>query len=95
MKASDILRIRVEPDFKRRVTSMYEQRGTTVSQAVRTFLADELAAHAQAADEFNAIMAAADEKLAASGLGQPTIENINDYIAHVRAERADAALAAL
>lgn len=94
MTASDTLRIRVEPEFKRDVSRMYEQRGTTVSQAVRTFLAGELSAYRSSLDAFDAIMASADAKVAASGMREPSIEEINDYIARVRSERADASLAA-
>ena len=93
MAATETLRIRVEPGFKESVTRMYQQRGTTVSQAVRSFLAGELAAHSSAADAFDAIMASADAKAASSGIGEPTIGEINDYIARVRAERADQSLA--
>lgn len=94
MAATDTLRIRIDSDFKARVTEMYKQRGTTVSQAVRSFLAGELAALSTAADAFDAIMASADAKAAASGLPEPSISDINDYIANVRAERAGQALSA-
>ena len=94
MTASDTLRIRVEPEFKREVSRMYEQRGTTVSQAVRSFLASELSVYKSSVDAFDAIMASADRKVAASGLREPTIDEINDYIARVRTERAGASLAA-
>ena len=94
MTASDMLRIRVNPDFKRDVTRMYEQRGTTVSAAVRSFLADELASYSSALGAFDSIMASVDAKAQASGLGEPTIGEINGYVARVRAERAGEALAA-
>ena len=94
MTASETLRIRVEPGFKRDVTRMYEQRGTTVSAAVRTFLADELSSYTSALDAFDSIMASADAKVQAAGLREPTIDEINDYISRVRAERAGEALAA-
>ena len=95
MTASETIRIRVDPDFKEAVTRMYQRRGTTVSQAVRTFLAGELSASADATDAFDAIMASADAKAKASGLGEPTIGEINDYIARARANRAAQSLAAL
>ena len=93
MTASDTIRVRVDSEFKARVTRMYRERGTTVSHAVRSFLADELAAYSTAADAFDAIMASADVKLEASGIGEPSINEINDYIANVRAERVEQSLA--
>lgn len=94
MTASDTLRIRVEPEFKKEITRMYEQRGTTVSAAVRAFLADELASYSSALDVFDSIMASADAKTEASGLREPTIDEIRDYIDRARAERSKDALAA-
>ena len=93
MAASETLRIRVEPSFKRDVTRMYEQRGTTVSAAVRSFLTDELSSYTAALDAFDSIMSSADDKVQAAGLREPTIDEINDYISGVRAERAREALA--
>lgn len=94
MAASETLRIRVEPGFKEEVTRMYEQRGTTVSAAVRAFLASELASYTAALDTFDSIMASADAKVQASGLREPTIEEINEYVSRIRAERSDDSLAA-
>ena len=93
MTAAEVLRIRVEPEFKDKVVRMYQQRGTTVSHEVRAFLARELAANTSAVSVFDSIMASADEKVQASGYNEPTIDDINDYIARVRAERVDDALA--
>lgn len=93
MSASDTIRIRVEPEFKSSVARMYAQRGTTLSAAVRAFLADELAAYSSALDAFDAIMESADAKAESSGLPEPSIDDINDYIARVRTERAGQALA--
>ena len=94
MTASDVLRIRVDPEFKESVSHMYEQRGTTVSQAVRSFLVEELAAYSSAVDAFDAIMASADAKVEASGMREPTIDELNDYVSRIRAERSGLALAA-
>ena len=93
MSATDSIRIRLDPDFKDRVVSMYLRRGTTVSAAVRAFLAEELEAQGSAVDAFDAIMASADAKAQSSSLGEPSIDDIRSYVARVRAERAADALA--
>ena len=93
MAATDSIRVRVDPGFKDEVVRMYAQRGTTVSQAIRSFLADELASHNNALAAFDAIMASADAKVAASGMPEPTIEEIDEYIGAIRKERAEQALA--
>ena len=92
MSATDSIRIRVEPEFKDRVSRMYAQRGTTVSAAVRAFLTDELTSYSSAVDAFDAIMASADAKAESSGLSEPTIDDINEYIARIRSERSEQAL---
>ena len=94
MTASDSIRVRVDPAFKESVTRMCAQRGTTVSAAVRSFLADELAAYSSASDALEAIFDSADRKLEASGLPEPTVDDINGYIADIRAERVSQSLAA-
>ena len=94
MAATESIRIRVEPEFKERVTEMYAQRGTSVSAAVRRFLTDELAEYSSALSAFDAIMDSADRKIEASGLAEPSIDDINAYVARIRAERADQSLAA-
>lgn len=93
MAATEILRIRVEPEVKEALTKLYKAQGTTVSQAVRGFLSDELAKQSSALDRFDAIMASADEKTKSSGQSEPVIDDIVAYIEKVRCERqADASL---
>lgn len=92
MAQDEVIRIRIDAQDKVDLAQMYAQQGTTISQAVRTFLKGELQAHRSAVDAFDAIMASADTKLAATGLSEPTIEEINAFVSSIRAERAQQAV---
>lgn len=88
MAATETIRVRVDSQLKRDAARLFAQHGTTVSQAVRGFLIEELAGQASALDEFDAIMASADSAAEASGLPEPTIDDINCYLEAVRGQRA-------
>ena len=92
MAHDEVIRIRIDAEDKQDLTEMYAQRGSTISQAVRTFLKGELQAYRSAVDVFDAIMASADQKIAASSLPEPSIDEINDFVARIRAERAQQAV---
>lgn len=92
MAQDEVIRIRIDADDKRDLSQMYAQRGTTISQAVRTFLKGELQAYRSAVDAFDAIMASADTKLEASSLPEPTIDEINDFVSRIRSERSQQAV---
>ncbi len=87
MAATEVIRIRVEPEVKDALNSMYKAKGTTISQVVRSFLLDDLQKHSGAVDRFDAIMSSADQKVAASGTQTPSIESIVEYVDRIRTER--------
>jgi len=84
---TETIRIRIEPQKKAALTRMYEQRGTNLSQVVRSFLDDELASQSDPLSRFDAIMSSADKKLDAYGAPEPTVEDIVSYVESVRAAR--------
>ncbi|MDR1087949.1 MAG: hypothetical protein LBL23_01540 [Coriobacteriales bacterium] len=87
VSASDTIRIRVEPEMKSEVLAHFARKGTTVSQAVRGFLSEELQIPQSRADRLDALAASAEQKLSASGLAEPTMSEILDYVEEVRQER--------
>ena len=92
MATDDVIRIRIDAEDKKGLTEMYARRGTTISQAVRTFLKGELQTYQSASDAFDAIMVSADQKLAAASLPEPSIEEINEFVSKIRSERAKQAV---
>ncbi|MDR1713441.1 MAG: type II toxin-antitoxin system RelB/DinJ family antitoxin [Coriobacteriales bacterium] len=87
MEATDVIRLRVDPKTKSEFTEKCAERGTTVSQALRELINRELADGASPAERFQAIMESARLKVESSGIEEPTIDEINEYIAAVRQER--------
>ena len=87
MAATETIRIRIDPEVKNSLTHMYARRGTTISQAVRTFLYEELENERTALDRFDAIMTAADAKMESAGEPEVSIDDIVTYIDSVRDER--------
>ena len=87
MAASEVIRVRIEPEVKESLSKMYAARGTTISQSVRSFLYGELEREATAPDRFDAIMAAADARLESSGEPDVSLEDIVAFVDGVRDER--------
>lgn len=93
MAQTETIRVRVDPELKSDLSAWYRQRGTTMSQAIRTFLFDELqrsrnAEAPSATRRFERIMETADSALAASGEPPLTTQDIVDFVEAVRSERA-------
>jgi hypothetical protein len=86
MSATDIIRIRLEPELKAAFTKRCAQKGVSASQVLRGFVQQE-ATQARAVDRLDALLAKASQKNASSGLSSPTIDDINAYIAKVRKDR--------
>jgi antitoxin component of RelBE/YafQ-DinJ toxin-antitoxin module len=87
MSATDTIRIRLEPQLKNELQEYCAKKGTTISQEIRDFLNSKLQKQATALERFDVIMASAEQKLESSGLPEPTIDELNAYISHVRSER--------
>lgn len=94
MAATEVIRVRVRPEDKSRLTRLYAARGTTLSQAVRTFLLSELDAEADALEMLDRIADSAERKIEASGLSSPSVDDIVAYVEAVRDERTADALVA-
>lgn len=84
---TETIRIRIEPDKKAILTRIYDNRGTSISQAVRDFLDKEIESSADPLDRLNAIFASADAKLDAYGAPEPSVEDVAAYVERVREQR--------
>jgi len=93
MKATDTIRIRIEPALKSKLQKRCDERGITLSQLIRDFLAKEADRPVTTAERFDAIMSSAKAKAGATGLSDPSIDDINNYIATIREERYKSATA--
>jgi len=87
MKATDTIRIRIEPSLKQKLQSLCDERGVTLSQVIRDFLIKEANHPLSVAERYESIMANARTKIEATGLEEPDIDDINSYIEAVRKER--------
>ena len=87
MKATDTIRIRIEPALKRKLQKRCDESGITLSQLIRDFLTKEADRPVTTAQRFDAIMSSAQAKTGATGLPEPSIDDINSYIALIREER--------
>jgi antitoxin component of RelBE/YafQ-DinJ toxin-antitoxin module len=86
MSATDIIRVRLEPELKAAFIKYCEQKGVTVSQALRDFVQQETTS-TSIVDRFDALLLKASKTNVSSGLRAPTIEGINAYIAKIRQDR--------
>jgi antitoxin component of RelBE/YafQ-DinJ toxin-antitoxin module len=86
MSATDTIRLRLEPELKAAFARRCEQRGITVSQALRDYVQRETTS-TTVTDRLDALLLKASEKNAASGLASPTLDDINAHIARIRQDR--------
>ena len=93
MSATEIVQFRVEPSVRRDLESRCARRGVSVSQGLRDIVMVDLYGEKPPADELASIIASADEKLDASGLPEPSVDQIVEYCERVRAERSAQMLA--
>jgi len=90
MNATDTIRIRIEPGLKQKLQKRCDVEGITLSQLIRDFLIKEASLPLTTADRFDAIMENARIKTAATGLAEPSIDDINSYISSIRQQRQEA-----
>jgi len=90
MRATDTIRIRIEPSLKKKLQELCDERGTTLSQIIRDYLVKEAERPLTVADRFDAIITGACAKKDATGLAEPSIDDVNSYIDSVRKERYEA-----
>ena len=86
MPATEMIRVRIEPEKKERLQSIYAARGTTLSQAVRDFLDSELAQN-DPLSVLDGIAESAARKVEASGAPELTIDDVVAFVDSVREER--------
>ena len=87
MAATDMIRVRISPEDKERLTRMYAARGTTISHEVRAFLLSELEKNQDPLAVLDGIAASARRKVQASGLPEPSVDDIVAYVERIRDER--------
>jgi antitoxin component of RelBE/YafQ-DinJ toxin-antitoxin module len=87
MGATETIRIRLEPKLKEDLQEYCARRGTTISQEIRDYLKNRLLKQESALDRFDVLLARSEQKLEASGLSAPTMDELNLYIESVRKER--------
>ncbi len=88
MSTSEVVRIRVAPERKKRYMAMYEAQGITLSNAVRDFLDEELAHYEDPLMVLDEIAQSATQKTQASGLREPSVDELVAYVNNIRSERA-------
>lgn len=86
---TDTIRIRIEPEKKEALSTLYKKRGTNISQAVRRFFDSELEVMSDPLDRFDAIMSSANKKLDAYDAPEPTVEDIVSYVEDIRRKRSE------
>lgn len=85
---NEVVRVRIDADKKASLTRMYSAKQTTISEAVRRFLDEELERDKALLDRFDAVMQSADEQAASYGAPEPTIDDIVSYVDRMREQRA-------
>ncbi len=90
--ATEVIQVRVDATMKRELEELSAKRGVTLSQGIRDILSTELNRaktkdKKSPAEEFDEILQEADERRKASGLPDPSIEQIVEFCDKVRAER--------
>lgn len=92
MAATDVIRVRIDPQEKELLTRLYAARGTTISHEVRTFLRAELEYSSDPLAALDGIAASARRKALASATPEPSVQDIVAYIDRIREERVREAL---
>lgn len=92
MAATDVIRVRIDPKDKERLTQLYAERGTTISHEVRAFLRAELEYTSDPLAVLDGIASSARRKALASKMAEPSVQDIVAFIDRVREERVQEAL---
>lgn len=88
-----MIQFRVTPQVKADFEKRCKERGESVSEAARDLLVKDLYAEKTPLEKLNEAFASADEKTAAAGLPEPTVDEIVGYCKKVRARRSAEMLA--
>lgn len=94
MAAMETIQFKVPHQVKQDFIRKCERAGKTMSDEARSVFEAYLYGEKDPLDELEDIFSDADEKLTAAALREPTIEEINEYCANIRAERASQMLLA-
>lgn len=90
--AGEVMRVILPPAIKSQFQSKCNDHGQKMSERMRQLVVQDLAAQESPADKLSAILASAERKKEASGLPEPSIEDIDAFIDAVRAERISSGL---
>lgn len=84
---SEVMRVVLPPQLKAQFQEKCNRQGQKMSERMRQLVVQDLAQSESPADKLDRILASAEVKNKAAGLPEPTIEDIDEFIAAVRAER--------
>ena len=87
MTAMDTIQIRLDPMVKRDLERSCAKKGITVSENVRELISADLYGQKTPAEELKEIFDEIDERVEASGLPTPSIEEIVSFCEKIREER--------
>lgn len=90
--SSQVLRVVLPPSVKDEFAHKCAARSQGMSERVRQLIVRDLEEDASPAEQFQGILASARRKVAASGLPEPSIEEIDAFISQVRKERLEQGL---
>ncbi len=91
---SEVMRVVLPSSLKSQFQHKCAEQGQKMSERLRQLIVQDLAQEQTAADRLSSILESAAKKNEASGLPEPTIEDIDAFIDSVRDERVSAGLVA-
>lgn len=84
---SEVMRVVLPTSLKTRFQDKCSEHGQKMSERMRQLIVQDLAQEESPAEKLDRILASAEAKNKASNLPEPTIEDIDAFIASVRSER--------
>lgn len=90
----EVMRVVLPPTLKSQFQDKCAQQGQKMSERMRQLIVQDLSIEKTAADKLADILASAEQKNKASGLPEPTIEEVDAFIESVRDERISSGLVA-
>jgi len=88
----EVMRVVLSPSLKSQFQDRCAEQGQKMSERMRQLIVSDLSQEKTPADKLEGILASANRKKKASGLPEPTIEEIDAFIDSVRSERIRAGL---
>jgi len=85
--SGEVMRVVLSPALKSQFQDKCTRNGQKMSERMRQLIVQDLAQEKTPADKLTEILASADRKKKASGLVEPTINEIDAFIAAVRDDR--------